>query len=101
MHATEQNRNVSSQRSGWSKRNRPGCSYSRKVLSEGLHQFRMEYYLAVLDLDGAVALELAHDLRDRFAGRGDHIRHILVRKAYAEARTHPVGFTEALTQVQQ
>ncbi len=33
-----------------------------------------EDYLAVLDLDGAVALELAHDLRDRFAGRGDHVR---------------------------
>src|SRR5215207_7134167 len=79
------------------RRNRPEFNCFRKRLSQSLRQFGTEDYLAVLNLDGAVALELAHDLRDRFAGRGDHVRHVLVRKAYAEERTHPVGFTEAFT----
>src|SRR5215210_2096614 len=55
----------------------------------------------ILNLNRIFTLELAHDLGDRFAGRGDHVRQVLVRQAHAEDRTHPVGFAEAIAEVQE
>src|SRR4028119_1634146 len=79
-------------------RNRSWRSHPRKALSQRLHQFRMEDYLAVLDLYSALTLKLAHDLRDRFAGRGDHVRQVLMRQAHAEERSSSVGFADAIAQ---
>ena len=61
-----------------------------------------EDYLAVLDLYCAVALKLTHDPGDHFAGRGDHVRQVLVRQAHVEYRSGgTVALPETLAEVQE
>ena len=52
---------------------------------------------AVSGLDDAVALELAHHLGDGLAGRGDHVRQILVR----EAHVYEIVLAEAFAEVHE
>jgi hypothetical protein len=56
---------------------------------------------AIAYLDDAVALELAHDLRDGLAGRGDHVRQILLGQVNIEQDACAVFFTKFLAQVEK
>ncbi len=55
----------------------------------------------ILNLNRIFALELAHDLGYRLAGRGDHVRQVLVRQAHVEDGADSVSFAEAIAQVQE
>src|SRR5215204_3707559 len=61
----------------------------------------MDGYLAVLHLDGAVALKLAHNLGDGLAGRGYHVRQLLMRKAHVQRSACSVLFPETLAEFQE
>src|SRR5918993_702517 len=64
-------------------------------------QSRADGYLAVAHLDQALALELAHHLRDCLTGGYDHVRQVLVGKVHVEDRGGSVGLPETGIQVLQ
>src|SRR3712207_5985817 len=57
--------------------------------------------LAPAGLDHAVAPELAHRLRDCLAGRGDHVRQVLMGEGDVDYSALPILLPEVFAEVQQ